>query len=319
MDYTMKCAAVSPAETEDCPLWFAFLDTVLAGDAELGGYLQRVFGYALTGQTTEHALFFLYGTGRNGKGVFLDTMRGILGNYAAVAATETFISTRNERHSTELAALHGARLVIANETDEGRAWNEARVKTLTGGDPITARFMRMDDFTFTPRLKLAMSGNHKPSLRSVDPAMRSRIHLIPFMVFIPAEKRDLDLKDKLRAEWPGILRWMINGCLSWRRNRLSPPKAVVNATEEYFEGEDTMAQWLDEECEEKAGWFSPTIQLYTAWAKWAKDRGHWVINEKQFIGRMGRFPHERRLVDKKRHQGFVGVKLRYMPGSESPR
>ena len=147
---------------------------------ELQRFLQQMAGYCLTGDISEHALFFVYGTGGNGKGVFLNTVAGILGDYAATAAMDTFTASQGDRHPTDLAMLRGARLVTAAETEEGRAWAESRIKQLTGGDPITARFMRQDFFTFQPAFKLVIVGNHKPVLRNVDEAARRRFNIIPF-------------------------------------------------------------------------------------------------------------------------------------------
>src|SRR5262249_4819136 len=144
-----------------CPRWIAFLDRVMAGDRELIGYLQRVSGYCLTGITSEHALFFLSGTGSNGKGVFLNTLRAIWHDYAAVAPMEVFVETHADHHPTELAYLRGARLVVSQETERDRRWAESKIKALTGGDPIAARFMRQDFFEFVSQFKLMIAGNHK--------------------------------------------------------------------------------------------------------------------------------------------------------------
>ena len=186
-------------------------------------------GYALTGSTQEAALFFLYGTGANGKTVFCNTVSGIHAAYAAVAPMETFIATKGERHPTDLAGLRGARLVTAVETEEGRHWNEAKIKALTGGDKIAARFMRQDFFEFVPQFKLVIAGNHKTGLRSINEAIRRRFNLVPFTVKIPEDERDERLTEKLRAEWPGILQWMIDGCLDWQADGLRPPEAVREA------------------------------------------------------------------------------------------
>ena len=184
-DYHTKIAAATADERGPIPLWTKFLDTVTAGDKDLQAYLRRVAGYCMSGVTTEHVLFFLYGTGANGKGVFLNTLHGIWGDFAAVSSMETFIETKYEQHSTDLAMLAGVRLVIAQEVEKNRAWAEAKINRLTGGDPITARYMRQDFFTYTPKFKLMIAGNHKPSLRSVNEAVRRRFHLIPFTVTIP--------------------------------------------------------------------------------------------------------------------------------------
>ena len=173
----------------DCPFWQAFLNRVTEGSTEVQDYLQRLLGYVLTGSTQEHVLAFLHGTGANGKSVVLNTVSGILADFATSAPMETFNATQWDRHPTELAGLRGARLVTAVETDEGRRWAEAKLKALTGGDPIKVRFMRQDFFEFRPKFKLLVAGNHKPALRSVDEAIRRRLHLIPFTVTIPSAER----------------------------------------------------------------------------------------------------------------------------------
>ena len=243
-DMLTRCTAVTPAERADCPRWLRFLNDATQGDAELIAYLQRFAGYSLTGTTTEHVLMFCYGTGKNGKSTFVNALQHVFGDYAVVAPAETFAASHHDRHPTELAMLRGARLVVASETEEGRAWAEARVKSLTGGDPITARFMRKDFFTFVPTFKLLIVGNHKPVLRNVDEAMRRRIHIVPFTHKPP--QPDPNLGEALRAEGPGILRWAIDGCLAWQRHGLAPPQVVHAATEEYLADQDAFSAWAAE-------------------------------------------------------------------------
>jgi putative DNA primase/helicase len=135
-----------------------------------------VLGYSLTGSQREHAMFFGYGTGGNGKSVLIDAVAGIMGDYHTTAPIETFTASTSDRHPTELARLVGARLVTAIETEEGRRWAETRIKTLTGGDRVAARFMRQDFFEYTPQFKLLIAGNHQPILRTVDEAIRRRFN-----------------------------------------------------------------------------------------------------------------------------------------------
>ena len=246
-DFITKITAVTPAQTAACPVWLRFLREATAKDDDLICYLQRFCGYVLTGETREHALLFVFGPGGNGKTVFLNTVSAILGDYARVAAMETFTSSPTDRHPTDLAMLRGARLVSATETEEGRAWAESRIKQLTGGDPISARFMRQDFFTYIPTFKLVFIGNHKPALRNVDDAARRRFNIVPFLNKPPTP--DQHLEQKLRAEWPAILRWMIDGCLAWQRDGLVRPAIVAAATEEYFSEQDILRQWVEECCE----------------------------------------------------------------------
>jgi putative DNA primase/helicase len=273
LDYITKRTACScaPAGTPH-PLWSKFLARVTNHDAALQGFLRRYCGYCCTGFTTEHAFVFAHGTGANGKSTFINTVRGVLGDYATIADMSTFIASNVERHPTDLAKLRGARLVVAQETQKGRRWDETKIKALTGGDKITARFMRQDFFDYVPAFKLWVSGNHKPRLGSVDEAMRRRLLLVPFTVQIPLAERDKNLADKLKPEWPAILRWMIDGCLEWQRIGLAPPTAVLDATKEYFDEQDTLQQWLDE-CTEDGGdrAFTRTADLFASWKRWAED------------------------------------------------
>jgi putative DNA primase/helicase len=269
--YCTKMTEVAPCGS--CPLWLEFLKRVV-NDEEQRHYLQRVFGYALTGLTTEHALFFLYGTGANGKSVTLTTVAGILADYARTAPMETFTASNGERHPTDIAGLLGARLVVANETEEGKQWAESKIKSLTGGDRVSARFMRQDFFDFTPQFKLFVAGNHKPGLRTVDEAMKRRIQLVPFTMTIPKGERDRNLSEKLKSEWPGILKWMIEGCREWQRlGGLRQPQAFIEATEEYLNAEDDIASWLEERCEQDPDCMTSSSTLYASWEEWSRRTG----------------------------------------------
>ena len=306
-DYMIKIAGT--AADASCPIasWLEILDRVTNGDAELIAFLHRIVGYALTGITREHALFFLYGTGANGKTTFLNAITAAVGDYCRIAPIETFTATTNERHPTDLAGLRGARLVTAVETEEGRRWAESKIKALTGGDRISARFMRQDFFEFTPQFKLLIAGNHKPGLRSVDEAIRRRFYLIPFTITIPAEERDPELLEKLKAERPGILHWMIQGCLKWQEQGLAPPPAVTSATAAYLEAEDATAAWIADCCAPEPNAWERTADLFTSWSAWAQKAGEFVGSQKRFTERLetrGITPLRRR-----DGRGFVGLAL----------
>jgi putative DNA primase/helicase len=273
-DGITKLTAVAPTETAHCPLWLKFLDEATGNDAGLIRFLRQWCGYALTGDTREHALVFVYGGGGNGKSVFLNTASGILNEYSVVAAMDTFTASKSDKHSTDLAMLRGARLVTASETEEGRPWAEARIKAMTGGDKITARYMRQDNFTYTPQFKLTIVGNHKPVLQNVDEAARRRFNIIPFTQ--TPQKPDRELESKLREEWPGILRWMIEGCLDWQANGLVRPESIVTATNEYFEEQDLFGRWLDECCDverDNAYKYENAAVLLESWRAYADAAG----------------------------------------------
>lgn len=272
-DQTKYCSKITliAAGGVECPIWMAFLETITKGDKELQAYLQRMCGYFITGSVREQALFFLYGPGGNGKGVFLNTICAILSNYHVVSPAETFAEQKNRAHPTELAHLQGARLVVSQETEEGQHWAEARIKSLTGGDRITARKMHCNFFTFDPKFKLCIVGNHKPKLHSVDAAIRRRFNLIPFNVTIAKEDQDPDLSDKLKAEYGGILQWMIDGCAEWQEKGLNPPEAVLAATAEYLDDEDTVGRWLRDKCIAPDWNEKPTLaSLFKSWKAYAE-------------------------------------------------
>jgi putative DNA primase/helicase len=281
-DYCSKRTAIGPTNT-GCPLWMNHLKVVTNGNDSLIAYLHRLAGYALTGVTTEHVLAFFYGTGANGKGIFLNTLRSIVGEYGTTAPMDAFMETRQERHSTEIAQLRGARLVTIQETDESRRWNEARILHIAHADPIKARFMRQDDFEFVPQCKLLFAGNHKPSLKSANPAMRRTLHIVPFTVTIPEEKRDLSLSLKLKEEWGGILHWMMEGCVEWQRHGLKPPTEVRESSADYIDSEDTLLAWIEECCERGTGKKSQSKTLYKNWCEWCENAGERPCSAKAFI------------------------------------
>jgi putative DNA primase/helicase len=317
-DYMTKQTAASPAGA--CPKWKRFLSTVTGGDRELQRYLQRVAGYCLTGTTHEQELFFFYGSGGNGKGVWVQTFSGIMHDYHRATSIETFTVARTERHPTELAALAGARLVTASETEEGRRWAEARIREMTGGDKIPARFMRQDFFEYDPQFKLLFSGNHMPTVRTVNKAITRRFNRIPFAVTIPAEQVNVHFVDELKAEWPGILAWAIEGCLEWQRIGLNPPKAVTDATESYLESEDVLGAWLEECCELDMNAWESSGELYRSWKGWAQDRQAWIGSEKDLTQRLEDRGGFRRAKNKeKTARGFNGLRLKNQRVGEKPK
>jgi putative DNA primase/helicase len=292
-DYMTKSTKVSPGGS--CPRFLKFLGEVTNDDAEMIAYLRRKDGYSLTGVTTEHAVFFTYGDGRNGKTVKQNTTGYVMGDYCVAAPITTFIVTGYEQHPTDLAMLRGARLVRCSEVAKGQRWAEEKIKQMSGGDPITARFMRQDFFTYAPQFKLDFLGNVKPSLRTVDEAAKARFQMIPFTVFFEEEKRDHELEERLREEGPGILQWMIEGCLEWQREGLKPPPKVRAATEEYLPQQDATEEWLRECCERNAPKASTITRLMRSWTDWAEAAG-------EFVGRRGD------LVERLKAKGFEECK-----------
>lgn len=266
-----SCAPASPGQR---PVrWLSFLHDVMDGDSETIAFLQRSAGYALTGATSEHKLLFLHGSGRNGKSVFLNTLLDIWGDYGRRVAAGTFLSSHTERHPTDLASLRGARLAIASELPRGKCWDEAVIKDLTGGDRMTARFMRQDFFEFDPQLTLMIAGNVQPSFRGVDTAIRSRVVLVPFNVTFPPERQDHDLPIELAKEAPAILRWCIDGAVAWRQRGLDVPERLRKASQDYFDEEDIVGQFLLEKTTDDPGGYVSSADLILQFNHWLDLQG----------------------------------------------
>ena len=308
-----KHCSVTPSDSGEAPLWNAFLMRVFDRDKELIDFLQRAAGYALTGKTTEHKLLFLYGSGRNGKSVFLNTLFDIMADYAKRAPAQTFLDSTGERHPTDLAGLMGARLVAGSELPPGKAWNESIVKDLTGGDIITARFMRQDYFEFMPQFTLLIAGNHQPSFRGIDEAIRARVVLVPFAQTIPKEERDPELPQKLKDEWPNILRWMINGAVKWQERGLDVPTSVQSASDEYLESEDVLGEFISEHLDTTDMGSVKTSDLFDRFTAWQRDAG---ISQTWTSKAMTQALKERGLIPTRLTggtRGFSGVALKPSP------
>jgi len=262
--------------------WTDFLKNIMAGDDEMVAYLARIAGYCLTGSNREQVFFFLHGDGSNGKSVFVQTIAKALGSYAATAPLDSFMASRSSSHPTDLAGLRGKRLVSVSETEQGRIWAESRIKAITGGDPIRARFLYRDFFEFLPTFKLIFLGNHRPHLAGTGEAMRRRLQLVPFSVTIPEDRRDRSLEDRLTADLGGVLGWMMHGYMDWKENGLAPPDKVRSASAEYFDDEDSIGQWITEQCEPGDGLSSPANTLFANWTQWAVNNGVEPGSQKQF-------------------------------------
>jgi putative DNA primase/helicase len=271
-DFITKLTSVTPAaKGAECPLWRSFLQQATGKDQGLIDMLRLWSGYSLTGVTREHALLFIHGPGGNGKSVFINTLAWILGDYHRTAPMDTFVASQGDRHPTDLAMLTGARLVTASETEEGREWAESRINSVTGGDDITARFMRQDFFTYRPQFKLTIIGNHKPVLKNINDAAKRRFNIVPFV--LKPEVPDRELENKLRGEAPAILRWMIDGCVMWQKTGLVRPEIVVSATKDYFEDQNVIGRWIAEHCVLEPSASSKLGDLSNACRQWASFEG----------------------------------------------
>ena len=267
--------------------WQAFLKQVFGDDKELINWLQRWCGYLLTGSRVEQIFMFLFGLGSNGKSVFADTIRHILGDYARVIAAETLTDVKRAAGaaSPDLAALIGARLALSSELEEGAALAESFVKSVTGDATMTARNLYAGVCEFSPQFKLIMLGNHKPIIKGNDYGIWRRVRLIPFLRTFQAEECDPTLLEKLKAEAPHILAWMVAGCLAWLGGGLSDvPATVAKATGEYKDDQDLIGNWLAARCDFELQGETALSELYGSYRRWASDYGERFGN-KRALGR----------------------------------
>jgi len=338
-DYSTRCTSVGKGSNPRPAKWLKYLKETFGGNQALIDFMQRVCGCSLTGVTRDHPLFFFYGPGGTGKNTFTFALSGILTNeeYYRELAVEALMATGHDRHPTDLAGLVGARLVIANETEEGRAWSESKLKQITGGGAISAHFMRQDNIDFIPQFKLIVVGNRRPRFRSVGNDTKRRLHLIPFVNIVAEKDKNVHLWDELKEEWPDILRWSIDGCLAWQKQGLNPPAEVQLATADYLESQDSFTHWREERCETDPRYLDPSVaasdkledgpeqrklfpmvqsefwestqNLFQDWLRWAKEGN-------EFIGTMTSFGEtldSRGFPSKKVKQvrGRAGLKLRF--------
>lgn len=306
--FITKLSPVEYTDKSDCPMWRRFLDDIFGGDRELIRYIQKAVGYSMTGDTSEQCVFFLYGTGRNGKSTFLDVLREIFGDYVSNIQPETIMvkNSMGNGINSDIARLKGARMVTTVEPNEGVRLNEGLIKQLTGDDAVTARKLYGNEFEFKPEFKLWMATNHKPIIRGTDDGIWRRIHMVPFTVQIPVDKVDRQLKSKLEREYPAILRWAVEGCLLWQREGLKQPRAVLDMTREYRREMDVISGFLDDRCEVGEGFSAKSSELYAAYSAWCEANTEFKMSNTKFGVEM-----EKRFARSKRKDGnyFSGLRL----------
>jgi putative DNA primase/helicase len=280
-DNITKLAPVSFDPKAECPRWTTFLSDIMGGNGELVAFLQRAVGYSLTGSVDEQVLFFLHGSGSNGKSTFLRALLEMFGDYGLQTAPDLLLAKNSDAHPTAIADLFGRRIAVCQEIENGRTLAEATVKQLTGGDIVRARHMREDFWSFTPTHKLFIAANHKPTVRGTDHAIWRRIRLIPFTVTIGEDKKDPQLLEKLLAERAGILRWAVEGCLEWqRRGGLCAPKEVVDATTTYRQEQDIVGEFIEDRCDVASHFVVVARDLHREYRGWCETNGHRELSAK---------------------------------------
>lgn len=307
VDLITKMVATSYDPDAECPLWHAFLRQVTGGNEQLISFLQRAAGYSLTGDTSERIMFILYGVGKNGKSTFLEVLKTILGDYARSTPAETLMAQKHDVIPHDIARLVGVRFVTASEADDERRFAEAKIKQLTGGDTISARKLYADLFDFIPAFKIWLSTNHKPVVRGTDEAIWDRLKLVPFNVRIPEGDQDKRLRAKLLAEAPGILAWMVQGCLAWQQDGLTEPEEVKEATSDYRSEMDLLGRFFEEHCFFSPGSTATAKALFATYLAWCGLNSEKPMSQTWFGRRLGERGFRR---DKKEHGIFwVGIGL----------
>lgn len=311
-DLITRIAAVGYEPAAAAPKFRRFLKVIFNDDEDLIGYVQRVVGYMLLGGTDEQVMFIGYGSGSNGKTVLLEVLHDLLGGYARKLPVESLMKKKSGGIPNDLARLPGVRLVTAVESDVDRALAEGLVKSITGSDTITARYLYKEFFDFRPQFTICLATNHLPQISGTDHGIWRRIKVIPFNVTIPDDEQDKDLPMKLRAELPGILAWAVEGCLKYQAEGLGEPTAVTDAVTAYRTSQDPVGQWIDDAAVlDEAGW-TPSKDLADSYNGWAAANGY----EEMTAVALGQRLRERGLVDRRgrqggsRRRGWEGIALR---------
>jgi putative DNA primase/helicase len=301
--------SVTPAPNAKGEVFLKFLKTTYPltpgkeqPNEEIIAFMQRYAGYSLTAEVREHTCIFLLGSGGNGKGILTHALEDVVGDYATVINAETLMERPVERHRSEFAVLRGKRLIFCREVSPGKYWDYAKLMGLVGGDPIEANFMRQNPFTFRPCGKLTIEANNRPNFRVVTPAIDRRLALVRHpMRFIRKDKMaqffeehpelkgdpriveaDLTLEDRLKPEYPVILRWMIDGAVEWYSKGLQIPTSIVTDTNEYLHEQDDESGWIKESCVRVTSGGDPRIDHYESFCLWSWKRHQNPISYREF-------------------------------------
>lgn len=326
-DFITKMCPLDYQPEALCPIWEEFLFHVMGQNSDLCFFLQSWFGYCITGDVSEHKVPIFWGTGGNGKSVLLNTILAVIGaDYGNVAPADLLIQKNQNEHPTILADLFGRRMVVCSETSEGARFNEALLKSLSGGDPIKARRMHENYWEFNPSHKLILLTNYKPTVRGMDEGVWRRLLLVPFTqhYWDPAKdetgpeefRQDKDLQSKLMAEAPGILRWLVDGAKHWYENRLIVPDVARAATSEYKEAQDVYQGFLTECCLIGPQFKVRGKPFFKAYEQWCIDNGEDVKSNTAFGRAMAGRPGFKK--DTSNGVWYSGVGLRDVMESGEP-
>jgi len=303
-----KLAPVDFDPEADCPLFREFLAQVIP-QADTAAYVQTAVGVSMIGKVLEHILLFLHGGGENGKTTFLRTMQDLFGDYAKQADSELLLAQKYTPHPERKAALAGARLVVTAEVEDGRRMAESLVKEITGGDPQVGRLMHQNSFQFEPSWTIWLAANHRPTIRGTDHAIWRRIKLVPFEVRIPKEDQDPELRDKMAAEFSGILNWALAGAMQYQKHGLHEPLPVLEAVGAYRTDSDVLGGFLEDETDQGAGKWVESSALYERYQLWCRESGEHPISQRRMAGALRERGIERAHHSETRRAIYQGLDL----------
>lgn len=294
-DYITRICSASYEAGKGIPLWTSLLDKVSGGDEAVKRYMQKAFGYALTGDISEQAMFLLYGTGSNGKSTMLNIFAELLDGYAQSTSSDTFMQKKNESVNNDIARLKGARFVSAIEMEEGKRMAESLIKSMTGGDKLVTRFLYGEFFEYVPQFKVFLAVNHKPIIRDTTKSIWRRIKLMEFTNTFTEQERDKNFPAKIMAtEMPGILAWAVEGCLLWQQEGIQDPDHIQKATQEYRDEMDAFAHFFEECCVVREGARVTNKMLRARYDEWCKENGEWALSQRPFSQKLLERGYEKR-------------------------
>ena len=265
--------------------WLKAINGIFQGNEGVLSFVKKAVGYSLTGDTKEQCFFQCYGNGANGKSVFLNTISNVLGDYAINAQVQSILAKGNGNGgnaSPDIARMNGSRFVRTNEPNEGSRFDEGLVKQLTGGDIVTARFLYGEEFQFKSEFKMWIACNYKIVVRGTDKGIWHRMRLIPFEAEFEGKNEDKNLENKIKAEYPQILSWAIQGCLQWQKEGLEMPDEIRIATNEYRDEMDIVRSFAKDRIKMKPGNKIKASLIYTAYKQWARDGNEYMMSNQKF-------------------------------------
>jgi putative DNA primase/helicase len=285
-DFNTKVCNVSYMPDAKSELFEKFINEIMESDHEKIKYLQKLFGYCLTGKITEEEFYQFKGSGGNGKTKLMETIQFVLGNYASTASPDVLMAKDISGIPNDIARLNGARLVVMSEPDVGKKFSDNAIKSLTGGDTCIARFLHKEYFEFKMKGKMILLTNHEIRAISADNGFWRRMVSVPFNYQVPDEKRDKDLQEKLYSQYAAVFAWLVDGCLLWQKEGLKQPQELIDAKKEYRENQDAVGVFLNDCCIEDSNSKIGATKLYNAYKEWCQNNGEYELNQRQFGTRL---------------------------------